>query len=100
MKLDARSRYWAKHDNRWVVRQRVTAELVRFCYDWLIANHKRLSPQQIYNLTRLTWITKSPDKSVSDKCIESVKKPALGELFGLKYEYTTIDALARRARPG
>jgi hypothetical protein len=64
-------------------RQRRTNQLVRVAADYVFAQ-KKVVPDQLYGLCKLTWITDSyegPDAAY----VRSTKKPALGEIFKQGY---------------
>jgi hypothetical protein len=73
-------------------RQRRTNQLVRVAADYLFGQ-KNVSPDQIYGLCKLTWITDSyegPDAAY----VRSTKKPALGEIFKQDYSEMSIVQVA------
>jgi hypothetical protein len=76
----------------WAARQRRTNRLVRAIADYLFAQSS-VSPDQIYGLCKLTWITNS---YAGDHAayIRSTKIPALGDVFGRDYSDSTLREVA------
>ena len=77
---------------RWAERQRCTNRLVRIIANYILAK-PNVSPDQIYGLCKLTWITKSYSDE-NAKYIESTKIPALGDIFGRDYSGLTLQKVA------
>ena len=63
----------------WGIRQRRTNRLVRFCAGYLL-NQDDVTPEQIYGLCMLTWITSSHDPQTG-AYIKSTKIPGLSHVF-------------------
>jgi hypothetical protein len=64
-------------------RQRRTNQLVRAAAGYLF-KQKTISPDQLYGLCKLTWITDSYE-GPNAAYVNSTKKPALGEIFKRDY---------------
>jgi len=77
---------------RWAERQRRTNRLVRIIANYILAN-PNVSPDQIYGLCKLTWITKSYSDE-NARYIKSIKIPALGDIFGRDYSRLTLGQVA------
>jgi hypothetical protein len=73
---------------KWAKRQRRTNQLVRAAAGYLF-KQKTISPDQLYGLCKLTWITGS-----DTAYINSTKKPALGEIFKRDYSIISIGEVA------
>jgi hypothetical protein len=68
----------------WYVREKRTAKLIKGIYKIV---RKRLTPSDIWNLCRLTWITKNQrSDEVSDAYMKSTKLPALIALLNVHAE--------------
>jgi hypothetical protein len=78
----------------WAKKQRLTSQLVRFCYAYL-AKTKRVKADTIHALAKLTWITKNYDKAVTDSSyVISTKLPALGTIFNRDYSGWSLDRVS------
>jgi hypothetical protein len=75
----------------WSERERDTNRLVRAVAAWLFAQ-KRIRPDQLFGLVKLTWITASYVNEGT--YIESVKIPALGEIFRRNYSKKSLTQVA------
>ena len=82
----------------WVERERRTSKLTRACF-MAYVDGDAPSPDQIYALCKLTWITKGgdADANVPDNT-RSVVAPALSELIGAKLRATNPTDLAEERR--
>lgn len=70
-----------KYDKNWYGTRNITAEWVKAAYSYLIKAN-RFNYEGIYNLTKLTWITKSKGK-LSLRQYENLIKPALAYIFNI-----------------
>jgi hypothetical protein len=76
----------------WAKRQRRTNQLVRISANYLF-HQRSVSPEQIYGLCKLTWITNSYlDENAA--YIRSTKIPALGNVFDRDYSRYTLEEVA------
>lgn len=78
--------------DNWSERERQTNRLVRLIAAWLFAQ-KKIEPEQLIGLIRLTWITASHVNE--GKYITSLKIPALGNVFGQDYAALSLSEVAR-----
>jgi hypothetical protein len=76
----------------WAERERRTNQLVRIAANYVF-EHPPVSPDQLYGLCRLTWITESYDDNHAGY-VTSVKKPALGQIFGHSFSTTPLTKVA------
>lgn len=79
----------------WAERQRATNKLVRECTGYLIEKYNdSLTPQQIYGLCKLTWITDG-NNPYNISYIKSTKIPALEHVFGQDYKGYSLNQVAK-----
>ena len=78
----------------WATRQRNTNSMVRFIAPFAL-NSGRTTPEQLYGLCKLTWITENP-LSADAPYIRSTKIPALGEIFEEDFSGFTLPEVAAR----
>lgn len=76
----------------WSERERRTNRLTRRIADYLLVQ-RSVSPDQIYGLCKLTWITDNYS-SVDAPYIWSTKIPALGDIFDRDYSDSTLKQVA------
>lgn len=76
----------------WAKRERHTSSLVRAAAEYVFQN-ERASPNQLYGLCKLTWITKSFDDD-NATYIRSAKIPALEAVFNKDYSQDSLKAVA------
>jgi len=79
----------------WAKRQRHTNRMVRRLADHLF-NQPEVTAQQLYGLSKLTWITNSYEGD-SAAYIRSTKIPALAKIFGKDYSYLSLKQVAEDA---
>lgn len=77
---------------RWAERIRDTNILVRIIAAYVF-RHRSITADQLYGLSKLTWITKSFDGE-NASYIRSTKIPALGDVFGCDFDGMTLEAVA------
>jgi hypothetical protein len=78
--------------DNWSERERQTNRLVRAVAAWLLAQ-KRISPDQVFGLVKLTWITASHVNEGT--YVKRVKIPALGQVFGRDYSKNSLAEVAK-----
>lgn len=76
----------------WAERERRTNRLVRTAADYVF-RYKAVSPNQLYGLCKLTWITRNFDDQDA-AYIRSTKIPALAEVFTKNYSKASLGAVA------
>lgn len=75
----------------WAERQRRTHDLVRSVASYLLRK-PTVSPNQMYGLCRLTWVTRSFEDNSA--YIRSTKIPALRDIFETKFRSTSLTGIA------
>ena len=76
----------------WANRQRRTNQLLRIVAEYLLKQDS-VTPDQIYGLCKLTWITNSYSGK-NAAYIQSTKIPAFGDIFGRDYSGSTLKEVA------
>lgn len=85
--------------NDFADQQRRTARLVRVCYAHYVAP-VRVTPEQLYALCQLTWITKG-GPNLDDRLADNTRKviaPALMVLTGADISATAMDELPEQLK--
>ncbi|VGO17574.1 hypothetical protein PDESU_06172 [Pontiella desulfatans] len=88
MKYKNKTEYFKKNGRGWLDRSEDTARLVVVCYEYMVQK-KLLTSKNIDSLIQLTWITKGkkPNGEIDfDKCLTTVKLPALQQIFNTEEE--------------
>lgn len=67
--------------NIWATRQRQTNKVARKLAHWLFQQDS-ITPQQIYGLAKLAWITTGNYTNADSRYIDSTKIPALADILG------------------
>lgn len=78
--------------SEWAQRQRDTNHLVRLVGEHVFGGGK-VTPEQLFGLCKLTWITKSYENAHSSY-IWSTKIPALQKVFGTEYSGWSLQEVA------
>lgn len=76
----------------WTERERDTNRLARALAEYVFAQ-ARVSPKQLYGLSKLAWITNSYDGE-NPAYIRSTKIPALGDVLGVDFTGATLESVA------